>query len=131
MKYEHISFSANDLANIVYNIEEKILIQTNNFEVLTLETNAARKEYIEKNAEYEHAFNKYYLNILAGKVYPGQKPVAQSVAKDVAKAMTGMKKTNADIAKSKLESTGAKAGIELEKLNALKKLADARQRLGG
>ena len=129
--YQPISFSASDLSDIVYNIEEKILTQTNNFEVLVLETNAARKEYIEKNNIYEREYNKTYLNILAGKVYPGEKPVAQSVARDVAKAMVGLQKSDADIAKGILESTNARAGIELEKLNALKKLADARRGLGG
>jgi len=131
VSYEHINFSGADLADIVYNIEEKILTQTNNYEIMVLETNAARKKYVETNNKYELEFNKAYLHILAGKTLFNDKRVAQSVAKDVAKSMCGLQKADADIAKSRLESTSARAGIELEKLNALKKLADARHHLGG
>jgi len=125
-----IDFSSVEL--LMHNLDEMLVLQTYEYEQAILKENMAREAKVEAANELEGEFNKTFLRVLHGDLKTDAgKPFAQSVAKDVAKAMCSELRQEYAMAESTHETMMSLARIEMEKMNAIKKLIEARSRLGG
>ena len=131
MKYYGIDFIEENIPKIIANIDDTIILQTNNVEFYVKKEIEAKEEYINSLAEYKKKYAQTLLKVLTGEIKTGDKQIAQSIADKVTKAYCADEEIKVDIAKSKLEAVQSRKDLEVEKLYTLKKLIEDRKTLGG
>jgi len=131
MKYYKMDFTEENIPKIMANINDAIILQTNNIEYWIEKEIEAKDKYMEALANYKKKYAQTLLKILAGEIKTNDKQVAQSIADKVAKAHCWEEEIQVDITKSQLESIHSRKDLEVEKLYTLKKLIEDRKTLGG